>query len=81
MSTPIDLASIHATAERCKAEGVPLAECAIRRLVKTGGIPSVWTGRRALVYWPNVLRFIERGNGPEPPQEPAEQGAVRRIGM
>jgi len=76
-----DLDSIHNTAGRCKSEGLGLSECAIRRLVKSGGLPSVWTGRRALVYWPNVLRFIERGNGPAPTVAAQQTAcAIRQIG-
>lgn len=72
-----DLLSIHKTAERCKAEGIPLAEHAIRRFVKTGDLPAVQTGRRALVYFPNVIEFVKNGNNQQ--DEPTEIGNIHRL--
>lgn len=78
MSGPVDLASIHATAARCKAEGIPLSETAIRRFVKCGQLPAVRIGAKALLYWPNVTRFVQEGN--TTPIE-APQGAIRQISV
>lgn len=71
-----DILSIAKTAERCKSEGIPLSEKALRRFVKTGDIPSIQTGKKALLFFPNVRRFIETGNEAREP----EQGKIRRIG-
>ena len=70
-----DILSIAKTAERCKAEGIPLPEKALRRFVKTGEIPSIQTGKKTLLYFPNVRRFIEKGTEANEP----EQGKIRRI--
>lgn len=70
-----DILSIARTAERCKAEGIPLSEKALRRFVKSGEIPSIQTGKKALLFFPNVRRFIEEGTETKEP----EQGKIRRI--
>ncbi len=72
-----EILSIAKTAERCKDEGIPLSEKALRRFVKSGDLPSIQTGKKALLYFPNVRRFIETGN---PVQEP-EQCKIRRISV
>lgn len=72
-----DLLSIHETAQRCRHEGIPLAESAIRRFVKDGSLPAVQTGRRALVYWPNVIEFVKNGNNQQ--TQPIEVGKIRPI--
>lgn len=36
-----DLLSINDAANRCKTEGIPLSEKAIRRFVKSGDLPAV----------------------------------------
>ena len=72
-----DVLSIHQTAERCKAEGIPLPEKAIRRFVKDGSLPAIQTGAKALIYFPNVIHFIKQGTPLEPVQE--ESGGIRRI--
>ena len=72
-----DVLSIAKTAERCRVEGIPLAEKAIRRLVKAGDIPAIQTGKKALIFFPNVRRFVEQGNTAKPE---VATGTIRRIG-
>ena len=57
-----DMLSIAKTAERCKAEGIPLSEKLIRKLVKSDELPAVRSGKKALLYFPNVLEFVKSGN-------------------
>ncbi len=76
MSGPVDLASIHITALRCQQEGIGLSECALRRLVKMGDIPSVHIGSKSLVSWPILMRFVQCGNGAAPA---VQSGAIRRV--
>ena len=57
-----DLATIRATATRLKAEGMPVAEYALRQWVKTGAIPSVQCGQKALLFYPNVLAYLRSEN-------------------
>lgn len=71
-----DILSIHQTAERCKAEGIPLPEKAIRRFVRDGSLPAIQTGKKALIYFPNVVEFIKQGTSAEPVPE---SGIIRRI--
>lgn len=53
-----DMATIRATATRLKAEGMPVAEYALRQWVKSGAIPSVQCGQKALLFYPNVLAYL-----------------------
>lgn len=71
-----DILSIAKTARRCKDEGIPLSEKALRRFVRLGNIPSIQTGKKALLYFPNVRRFVETGNH----AQSLEQNKIRRIG-
>ncbi|NLW78740.1 MAG: helix-turn-helix domain-containing protein [Ruminococcaceae bacterium] len=59
---PVSLASIHNTALRCRTEGIGLSESAIRRLVKTGDIPCIMVGNKALINWNSLLYFLEQGS-------------------
>lgn len=76
MSKQVNLASIHNTALRCEQEGVGLTESAIRRLVKSGDIPSVQIGNKALVHWDNLVRFVQQGNNTTPTPQ---SGPIRQI--
>ena len=44
--------AIRETVRRAKAEGIPIAESALRRWVKNGDIYAVHAGNKALLYWP-----------------------------
>lgn len=72
-----DLTSIALTAQRCKQEGIPLSETALRRLVKCGQIPAVVIGSKSLLLWDNVLKLIERGNSSAAFDQ---SGTIRKIG-
>jgi hypothetical protein len=76
MSYP-DMLSIAKTAERCKEEGIPLSEKALRRFVKEGSLPATHTGKKALIYFPNVLEFVKCGN--KPCEQMENVGGIRRI--
>ena len=65
----MDLASIHATSERCKSEGIPLSGKAITRLVRAGDLPGVRVGSKTLILWDNVLHLIRTGNRQVVPSE------------
>lgn len=58
-----DVLSIAKTAERCRIEGIPLSQKTIRRFVKDGTLPAIQTGKKALLYFPNVRKFVADGNG------------------
>lgn len=75
-----DLLSIRETAARCKAERVPLAESALRRLVATGELPALRSGTKHLIYYPNLIELL-RGGSSKPPADEREpsSGTVRKI--
>lgn len=63
MAKQIQTLTISETVARLREEGLPIAEYALRRFVKTGEIPSLKCGRKFLLYYPNVVRFLTQGAG------------------
>lgn len=59
---------------RAKAEGLPVSEYSLRRWIKTGAIPSRNAGRKALVYYPSLIRFLTCEDGGD--VRPADPGRV-----
>lgn len=53
-----DILTIRQTVARAKGEGLNISEQALRHWVKSGEIPARMAGRSALLYYPNVVRFI-----------------------
>ena len=58
-----DVVTIRQAVERLKADGLPLSEHAVRLLVKRGAIPVRYLGSKALLYYPNLVAFIQCRDG------------------
>ncbi len=71
------IGSIHYTTLHLHADGIPYAEYALRANVKSGTIPATMCGRKALLLYENVLRFLREGNNQ--PDRPVEVGKIRPI--
>lgn len=57
-----DVLTIRETVNRAKVEGLPVSEYTLRNWIKTGRVPVAHAGTRALVYWPNVVNYLQNGD-------------------
>jgi len=71
--------TIPQTLKRLKEEGIYVTENALRTWVKTGSIPASYCGKRAYLWYPNVLAFLRDGNTPTVTLSKTVNG-IRRIG-
>ena len=82
MATYTQTATIPKTAERCKAENLGITAWNLREWCKSGALKHIRCGTKFLIYWPNLLEFLETGM-PVPTAEPtnaaAPYGTMRRI--
>lgn len=60
-----------------------VTEYYIRQLVKTGAVPVVWAGNKALINLDNVLDLMRIGTDRPAEEEPAPctAGGIRRISV
>ena len=76
-----NILTISETVKRAKAEGYPLSEYTLRRALRSGAIPCRTVGRKYLIAWQNVVKWLlcEDGqdNAPTAPM-PAPAG-IRRV--
>lgn len=70
------VATIPRTAARCREEGIGLSANQLRVLCKRGLLKHTQMGNKPLIYWPNLLEFLESGT---PKDKPPEVGTIRRI--
>ncbi len=79
--TEKQILTIGETVQRSKAEGYPLTEYTLRRALRMGLIPCRRVGRRYLIFWPNVLRFLTCDDGQDNAlmQPTQTQGTIRRV--
>ena len=59
-----DMMRILYAVRRSKDEGIPISEYALRQWVRLGLIPAVSTGKKALIYYPNLVRYLQGGGHP-----------------
>lgn len=53
-----NILTINEAVLKCKDENIPIAETALRRWVKDGTLHATYAGRKALIYWPNLVRLL-----------------------
>ena len=77
-----DVLTIREAVQRAKAEGLPVTEYTLRQWVKSGAIPARKVGQKALLFYPNLVRYLqcEDGCDNKPAMVTAFQG-VRRVDL
>ena len=75
-----EVVTIREAVLRSKADGMPVSEYTLRHWVKSGAIPVRKVGQKVLLYYPNLLRYLqcEDGNDNQPASVAATPG-IRRI--
>lgn len=53
-----DMLTIRQAVQRAKKEGLPVSEYSLRKWIRSGAVPSRKAGSRALLYYPNLVRFL-----------------------
>lgn len=58
-----DMLTIKQTVERAKAEGLPVSDYTLRRWIKAGLVPVRHAGMKNLIYYPNLVRYLQCADG------------------
>lgn len=61
-----DVLTIRAAVSRAKEDGLPVSEYTLRGWIKAGRVPVVYAGTRALVYYPNIVKYLQTGDPIQP---------------
>ena len=54
-----DIMSVRETVKRAKSDNLPISEYALRRLLLEDKIPCCRVGKKALLYYPNVVNYLK----------------------
>ena len=77
-----DINTVPKLAQRAKAEGLPISEYTIRRLIKTGAIPARFVGPKPLVSYAALVRYFSCEDGCDnAPSALATGSGIRRVGI
>lgn len=65
-----DMLTIRQAVDRARQEGIPVSEYTLRRWVKSGAVPVRSAGLKQLLYYPNLVRYLQCVDGcdNQPPQ-------------
>ena len=65
-----DMLTIRQAVDRARQEGIPVSEYTLRRWVKSGAVPVRVAGAKHLLYYPNLVRYLQCVDGcdNQPPQ-------------
>ena len=76
-----DVVTIREAVQRAKADGLPISEYTLRQWVRTGAIPTRKVGQKALLFYPNLVRYLQcEDGGDNKPATVTEFQGIRRIG-
>lgn len=67
-----DVLTIRAAVARAKEDGLPVSEYTLRGWIKAGRVPVVYAGTRALVYYPNIVKYLQTGDPIQSPPMAAD---------
>lgn len=77
-----EMVTIRQAVQRTKVDGLPVTEFALRRWIKTGAIPVRNVGSKALLFYPNLVRFLQCVDGADNvPATNAAASGIRRAEM
>lgn len=74
--------TIREAVQRAKADGLPISEYSLRTWVRNGTIPTRKVGQKALLFYPNLVRYLKCEDGAD--NEPATVAAapgIRRVDL
>lgn len=61
-----DVVTIREAVARAKAEGLPVSEYTLRGWIKSGAIPIRHAGCKQLLFYPNLVRYLQCEDGGDP---------------
>lgn len=74
--------TIREAVQRAKADGLNCTEYALRLWVRTGAIPARKVGQKALLFYPNLVRYLQCQDGADnTPTTVAAASTIRRADL
>lgn len=77
-----NVVTVREAVKRAKQDGFPVSEYTLRQWIRTGAIPVRKAGTKILLFYPNLLRYLqcEDGGDLKPATVPAAPG-IRPVDL
>lgn len=77
-----NVVTVREAVKRAKQDGYPIAEHALRQLIKTGVFPVRKIGNKNLIFYPNLIRYLRcEDGGDNKPATVTPFSGIRRIDL
>lgn len=77
-----DVLTIREAVQRAKAEGLPVSEYSLRYWIRSGAIPTRKVGQKSLLFYPNLVRYLQCADGCDNQPAPvATLHGIRRVDL
>ena len=77
-----DVLTIREAVQRSKVDGMPVSGYTLRRWVKSGAIPVRKVGQKVLLFYPNLISYLQcEDSKPTPPTTAEATPGIRRVGI
>lgn len=76
-----DINTVPKLAQRAKAEGLPISEYTIRRLIKQGLIPARYIGPKPVASYSALVRYFSCEDGCGNAPSTVAASGIRRVDM
>ena len=76
-----DVLTIREAVQRAKADGLPITEYTLRAWVRSGAIPTRKVGQKALLFYPNLVRYLQCADGSDNTPATVAATGIRRVDM
>lgn len=72
--------TIRESVQRAKDDGLPISEYTLRHWIRTGAVPARKVGQKYLIFYPNLVRFLQCQDGADnTPATVAGAPGIRRV--
>ncbi len=74
-----NVVTIREAVQRAKADGLPVSEYTLRQWVKNGSIPVRMAGNKILLFYPNLVSYLQCEAGCDNNPATTTGNGIRRI--
>lgn len=75
-----NIVTIREAVQRTKTDGIPVSEYTLRQWVKNGEVPVRRIGQKALLYYPNLVKYLQC-EGDTDDVSVAVDSNIRQVGV
>lgn len=76
-----NVVTIREAVQRAKDDGLPISEYTLRQWVRTGAIPTRRIGQKSLLFYPNLVRYLQCEDGADNTPATVAAPGIRRVDL